>query len=41
MTQYSDEYLMSVIKIVITYSSIMFVTIFYDNIEIVIRINRQ
>jgi hypothetical protein len=39
MTQYSDENLTVVTKIVITYSNIMFVTIFYDNIGIVIRLN--
>jgi hypothetical protein len=39
MTQYSDETLTTVTKIVITYSNIMFVTIFYDNIGIVIRLN--
>jgi hypothetical protein len=37
MAQCSDENLNSVIEIVITYSSIMFVTIFYDNIGIVIK----
>jgi hypothetical protein len=41
MTQYSDETLTTVTKIVITYSNIMFVTIFYDNIGIVIRLNRH
>jgi hypothetical protein len=39
MTWYSDENLTSVIKTVITYSSNIFVTIFYDNIGVVIRIN--
>jgi hypothetical protein len=39
MTWYSDENLTSVIKTVITYSSIIFVTIFYDNIGVVVRIN--
>jgi hypothetical protein len=41
MAQYNDENLTSVIKPVKTYSSIMFVTIFYDYITIVIRINRH
>jgi hypothetical protein len=41
MAQYNDENLTSVIKLVKTYSSIMFVTIFYDYITIVIRINRH
>jgi hypothetical protein len=41
MTHCSDENLTSVIKTIIIYSSIVFVTIFYDNIRIVIRINRH
>jgi hypothetical protein len=41
MAQCSDENLNSVIKTVITYSSIMFVTIFYDNIGIVIKTNHH
>jgi predicted nucleic acid-binding OB-fold protein len=41
MAQYNDENLTSVIKSVITYSNILFVTIFYDSIAIVIRINRH
>ena len=41
MTHYNDKNLTSVIKIVIIYCSIMFVTISYDNIEIVIRIKRH
>jgi hypothetical protein len=39
MAQCSDENLITVIKTVIIYSNIMFMTIFYDNIGIVIRIN--
>jgi uncharacterized membrane protein len=41
MTHCSDENLTFVIKTIIIYSSIVFVTIFYDNIRIVIRINRH
>jgi hypothetical protein len=41
MAQYSDENLTHAIKIVITYYNIMFVTIFYDSIGIVIMTNRR
>jgi hypothetical protein len=41
MSECSDENLITVIKIVIIYFNIMFTTIFYDNIGIVIKINHH
>jgi hypothetical protein len=39
MARYHDKNLTTIIKTVITYSSSMFVTIFFDNIGSVIKIN--
>jgi hypothetical protein len=41
MAHYNDENITSIIKIIITYYIIMFMTIFYDNIGIVIKINHH